>query len=97
MAPRRAIRIVVKAAHLIGDGLFGVDVKESNGKFFIVEVNDSPSLDSGVEDAVFARRFVSPNDGVVSAKNRTGTVEGHSDMSSKQRRQLFVVFGVELE
>ncbi|WP_442506981.1 RimK family protein [Novipirellula sp. SH528] len=52
LAPRRAVSIAVKAANIIGDGLYGVDVKESDGKFYIIEVNDNPNLDSGVEDAI---------------------------------------------
>ncbi len=52
IAPRRAVAIAVKAANLIGNGLYGVDVKEVDGQFFVIEVNDNPNLDSGVEDAV---------------------------------------------
>jgi len=52
LAPRKAVNIAVKAANLIGDGLYGVDVKESDGKFYVIEVNDNPNLDSGVEDSV---------------------------------------------
>jgi glutathione synthase/RimK-type ligase-like ATP-grasp enzyme len=42
----------LKAAKLIGDGLYGVDIKVIGGKPFVVEVNDNPNIDSGVEDAV---------------------------------------------
>jgi len=52
LAPRKAVNIAVKAANLIGNGLYGVDVKEVDGQFYIIEVNDNPNLDSGVEDAV---------------------------------------------
>ncbi len=45
-------RRALKAANLIGDGLYGVDVKESNKKFYVIEVNDNPNIDAGVEDAV---------------------------------------------
>lgn len=51
-APRKAVQLAVKAAGLIGDGLYGVDVKESNGKFYIIEVNDNPNIDAGIEDEV---------------------------------------------
>jgi len=50
MAPRKAVALAQKAADLIGDGLYGVDVKESDGQFYVIEVNDNPNLDSGVED-----------------------------------------------
>ncbi|QDV21950.1 RimK family protein [Aureliella helgolandensis] len=52
LAPRKAVSVALKAANLIGDGLYGVDVKEADGNFFIIEVNDNPNLDSGVEDLV---------------------------------------------
>ena len=51
-APRKAVQAAVKAANLIGDGLYGVDIKESEGKFYVMEVNDNPNLDAGVEDQV---------------------------------------------
>ncbi len=51
-APRRAVSVALKAANLIGNGFYGVDVKESDGRFYIVEVNDNPNLDAGIEDAV---------------------------------------------
>lgn len=52
LAPRRAVNAALKAANLIGDGLYGVDVKQSKGKFYVIEVNDNPNLDAGVEDRV---------------------------------------------
>ncbi len=51
-APARVVRTAVRAAALIGDGLYGVDIKEIDGKPYVIEVNDNPSLDSGGEDAV---------------------------------------------
>jgi glutathione synthase/RimK-type ligase-like ATP-grasp enzyme len=52
LAPRAAVRTALKAANLIGDGFYGVDVKQSEGKFYVIEVNDNPNVDSGVEDGV---------------------------------------------
>lgn len=52
LAPRAAVRAAVKAANLVGDGFYGVDIKESNGAFYVIEVNDNPSIDSKYEDAV---------------------------------------------
>jgi glutathione synthase/RimK-type ligase-like ATP-grasp enzyme len=40
------------AANLVGDGLYGVDIKESGGKCYVMEVNDNPNIDAGNEDAV---------------------------------------------
>lgn len=50
-APREVIDIAVKAAGLIGDGLYGVDLKQNERGVFVIEINDNPSLDLGVEDA----------------------------------------------
>jgi glutathione synthase/RimK-type ligase-like ATP-grasp enzyme len=49
-APRGAVELGVRAASLIGDGLFGVDVKEVGGRFLVMEVNDNPNIESGLED-----------------------------------------------
>jgi glutathione synthase/RimK-type ligase-like ATP-grasp enzyme len=51
-APPRAVRLALKCTNLIGNGLYGVDIKERNGRFLVMEVNDNPSIESGVEDAV---------------------------------------------
>jgi glutathione synthase/RimK-type ligase-like ATP-grasp enzyme len=52
LAPRKAVGCALRAANLIGDGFYGVDVKESNGHFYVIEVNDNPNLDAGCEDAI---------------------------------------------
>ncbi|MDX9974203.1 MAG: RimK family protein [FCB group bacterium] len=51
-APPRVINTAMKAANLIGDGLYGVDLKEIGRKPYVIEVNDNPSIDSGIEDDV---------------------------------------------
>src|SRR5690606_11463899 len=51
-APKEVIETALKAANLIGSGLYGVDLKEIDGKCFIIEINDNPSIDAGVEDDV---------------------------------------------
>ncbi|MDZ7692532.1 MAG: RimK family protein [Balneolaceae bacterium] len=51
-APAEVIKTALKAANLIGDGLYGVDLKQVNGKVHVIEVNDNPSIDSGIEDGV---------------------------------------------
>jgi glutathione synthase/RimK-type ligase-like ATP-grasp enzyme len=50
MAPKRVVQTAVRAANLIGNGLYGVDLKEIGGKCSVIEVNDNPSIDAGVED-----------------------------------------------
>jgi glutathione synthase/RimK-type ligase-like ATP-grasp enzyme len=49
--PREVSKIATRAARLIGDGLFGVDIKTSGHRSVVIEINDNPSIDSSVEDA----------------------------------------------
>jgi len=51
-APPKLLSLALKAAGLIGKGLYGVDIKEVNGKYFVIEINDNPSIDFGVEDRI---------------------------------------------
>ncbi|MBU1295007.1 MAG: RimK family alpha-L-glutamate ligase, partial [Gammaproteobacteria bacterium] len=48
--PRRVLQAAIAATKPIGEGLYGVDVKEINGRGYVIEVNDNPSIDRGVED-----------------------------------------------
>ncbi|HSF95444.1 MAG TPA: RimK family protein [Thermohalobaculum sp.] len=50
-APPEVVDIAVRAAGLIGDGLYGVDIKETPDGPVVIEINDNPNLDHGVEDA----------------------------------------------
>lgn len=47
--PKHILDIATRAANLIGDGLYGVDVKQIGDKGIVIEVNDNPNIDSGVE------------------------------------------------
>ena len=49
--PKSVLDAALKAAKVVGNGLYGVDVKELDGKAYVLEVNDNPSLESKVEDA----------------------------------------------
>ncbi len=49
--PKVVLNAALKATKPIGNGLYGVDVKEHNGKAYVIEVNDNPNIDSRVEDA----------------------------------------------
>jgi glutathione synthase/RimK-type ligase-like ATP-grasp enzyme len=51
-APKDVLRVALRAANLIGDGLYGVDVKATARGAVCIEVNDNPNLDAGVEDKV---------------------------------------------
>ncbi len=49
-APAKLKEVALKSCEFIGDGLYGVDIKESNGDYLVVEVNDNPSIYAGYED-----------------------------------------------
>jgi glutathione synthase/RimK-type ligase-like ATP-grasp enzyme len=51
-APKKVVKTALRAANLIGDGFYGVDLKETANGVFVIEVNDNPSIDSEVEDLV---------------------------------------------
>jgi glutathione synthase/RimK-type ligase-like ATP-grasp enzyme len=49
-APAKLKELALKACRVIGHGLYGVDIKEVNGEYVVVEVNDNPSIYAGYED-----------------------------------------------
>jgi glutathione synthase/RimK-type ligase-like ATP-grasp enzyme len=51
-APEQVVSLALKAANLIGDGFYGVDLKQSGDRSVIIEINDNPSVDAGYEDAL---------------------------------------------
>jgi len=73
LAPRQVVRTALKASALIGDGLYGVDIKQIGKACYVMEVNDNPNVDAGIEDQVvknalydrimevFLKRIISKN------------------------------------
>ncbi len=51
-APDRVVKMALKAARLIGDGFYGVDIKQIGKRLYVIEVNDNPNVDAGNEDTV---------------------------------------------
>lgn len=51
-APINVVALGVRAAGLMGDGLYGVDIKVVNDRPIVIEVNDNPNIDAGYEDRV---------------------------------------------
>ena len=37
---------------MIGNGLFGVDLKEVENEVYLIEINDNPNIDYGYEDEI---------------------------------------------
>jgi glutathione synthase/RimK-type ligase-like ATP-grasp enzyme len=55
--PADVLDTALRAANLIGDGLYGVDLKQIGDRVVVIEVNDNPNIDSGIEDAVEGERL----------------------------------------
>ncbi|MFG0292569.1 MAG: RimK family protein [Phycisphaerales bacterium JB050] len=55
--PDSVVKLATRTAELIGDGLYGVDIKVVRGKPVVMEINDNPTLDDGVEDQVIGNRL----------------------------------------
>jgi len=51
-APKAIVRAAVRACRLMGNGLYGVDLKMIGRKGVVIEVNDNPNIDAGYEDQV---------------------------------------------
>ena len=49
--PAQIVATALKVANLIGNGLYGVDLKEIDNRVYVMEVNDNPNIDHGIEDA----------------------------------------------
>lgn len=56
-APPQVVELALQAANLIGDGLYGVDMKQTATGVYVIEINDNPNLDQGVEDQVLKEQF----------------------------------------
>jgi glutathione synthase/RimK-type ligase-like ATP-grasp enzyme len=50
--PNEVIDTAVRAANLIGDGFYGVDLKQVGEQCYVIEINDNPNVDAGNEDGV---------------------------------------------
>jgi len=51
--PEKILKNALKAAKLMGKGLYGIDIKEVDGKALVIEINDNPNIDAGVEDEFY--------------------------------------------
>lgn len=55
--PKTVLGIAVQAARAVGRGLYGVDLKQFGKLVKVIEVNDNPNLDWGVEDLVLKEQL----------------------------------------
>lgn len=50
--PKSVLNTALKLSHQVGRSLYGVDLKEKDGKAYVIEINDNPNIDAGIEDAI---------------------------------------------
>lgn len=50
--PKAVLEAAVRSAKLVGNGLYGVDLKENASGVYVIEINDNPNIDAGMEDAM---------------------------------------------
>lgn len=50
--PPSVLDTAIRASKLIGHSLYGIDIKQINGVNYVIEINDNPNIDFGIEDAV---------------------------------------------
>lgn len=50
--PATVLNVAVQAARAVGSSLYGVDLKQFGKRVKVIEVNDNPNIDHGVEDLV---------------------------------------------
>jgi glutathione synthase/RimK-type ligase-like ATP-grasp enzyme len=48
--PKNVLDIALRASKIVGNGLYGVDIKVKGDQAYVIEVNDNPSIDYKVED-----------------------------------------------
>ncbi len=48
--PKIVLEAALKSAAVVGNGLYGVDIKVADNKAYVIEVNDNPNIDHGIED-----------------------------------------------
>lgn len=51
--PKKVVQMALKSAKIMGKGLYGIDIKVVNNKPMVIEINDNPNIDFGVEDAFY--------------------------------------------
>jgi glutathione synthase/RimK-type ligase-like ATP-grasp enzyme len=56
-APPGLLKTALNATNLIGDGFYGVDIKQTEKGFAVIEINDNPSVDTGCEDVCLGNQL----------------------------------------
>jgi glutathione synthase/RimK-type ligase-like ATP-grasp enzyme len=52
LVDKKVLKTALKISRAIGEGLYGVDLKQAGKEVYLIEVNDNPSIETEVEDAI---------------------------------------------
>ncbi|MGM0536355.1 MAG: RimK family protein [Pseudomonadota bacterium] len=74
--PPAVIKAALRATRLIGDGFYGVDLKQAGDRVVVIEVNDNPNVDAGIEDTVLGRTLFDRIMGVFLARMQARVRQG---------------------
>ena len=75
--PDMVISSALQAANLIGDGLYGVDLKQIGNRVYVIEINDNPNIDAGSEDGILKDALYRDVMGVFRKRIEAGKVAMH--------------------
>ncbi len=95
-APEDVVKIALKAANLIGDGLYGVDIKQVGNRCYVIEVNDNPNVDAGNEDGVLKDALYREIMGSFVRRIEARKLGEHL-MAAAPALHAFAGYGIELE
>src|SRR5262249_8306009 len=76
--PPEVRSLALESAALFGDGLYGVDVKETAAGLVVIEVNDNPSIQSGYEDEIEGDRLYEAVLAAFVRRIRAASVRNHA-------------------
>ncbi len=83
-APSEIVKLALKATAPIGDGLYGVDLKQIGDRVVVIEMNDNASIDAGVEDAYLGDDLYRR---IMEEFLRRSNASASASMLAEQRRQ----------
>jgi glutathione synthase/RimK-type ligase-like ATP-grasp enzyme/gamma-glutamyl:cysteine ligase YbdK (ATP-grasp superfamily) len=108
-APREVLDLALRAAALIGEGLYGVDIKETPHGPVVIEINDNPNLDCGEDDTAdgdviyediinyFVRSIEANARDAREGQRGNGRDERRASTEPRRHYRPFEVAGMELE
>lgn len=77
--PKAVLNAALDATKLIGNGLYGVDLKQFGDEVTIIEVNDNPNIDNRVEDQVLKQELYERV--IASFTQRVKTLQSQKEVS----------------